>query len=132
MQSIQVPDRTNLRSVRGIDALTGESNFDVAEYIWMRLLTELRRDEPTVALLCKTSVARRVLTLSADLGLNVADSFLWRIDLAAVLRHDRAGVGHPRPDSDSSVAHRTVHRIRRERTATTAGTDGLRRRGRIK
>ena len=80
MDSIQVPDRTNLRSVRGIDALTGESNFDVAEYIWMRLLTELRREEPTVALLCKTSVARRVLTLAAHLDLHVADSFLWRID----------------------------------------------------
>ena len=80
MDSIQIPDRTNLRSVRGIDALTGESNFDVAEYIWMRLLTELRREEPTVALLCKTSVARRVLTLAAHLDLHVADSFLWRID----------------------------------------------------
>lgn len=80
MRSTQVPDRANLRSVRGIDALTGESNFDVAEYIWMRLLTELRREEPTVALLCKTSVARRVLTLAAHLDLHVADSFLWRID----------------------------------------------------
>ena len=80
MDSIQIPDRTNLRSVRGIDALTGESNFDVAEYIWMRLLTELRREEPTVALLCKTSVARRVLTLAAHLDLHVADSFLWRFD----------------------------------------------------
>ncbi len=80
MGSLQIPDRTNLRSVRGIDALTGESNFDVAEYIWMRLLTELRREEPTIALLCKTSVARRVLTLAAHLDLPVADSFLWRID----------------------------------------------------
>lgn len=80
MGSIQIPDRTNVRSVRGIDALTGESNFDVAEYIWMRLLTELRGEEPMVALLCKTSVARRVLTLAAHLELNVADSFLWRID----------------------------------------------------
>ncbi len=80
MGSIHIPDRTNLRSVRGIDALTGESNFDVAEYIWMRLLTELRQEEPTVALLCKTSVARRVLALAAHLNLHVADSFLWRID----------------------------------------------------
>ncbi len=80
MDSIQIPDRTNLRSVRGIDALTGESNFDVAEYIWMRLLTELRQEEPTVALLCKTSVARRVLVLAAHLDLPVAESFLWHID----------------------------------------------------
>ncbi|MEZ5170291.1 MAG: N-6 DNA methylase [Acidimicrobiia bacterium] len=80
MDSNQIPERTNVRSVRGIDALTGESNFDVAEYIWMRLLTELRGAEPTVALLCKTSVARRVLTLVAHLELHLAESFLWRID----------------------------------------------------
>ncbi len=80
MGSSQIPDRTNMRSIRGIDALTGESNFDVAEYIWMRLLTELQREEPTVALLCKTSVARRVLALAAHLELHVAESFLWRID----------------------------------------------------
>ncbi|MYG93431.1 MAG: SAM-dependent DNA methyltransferase [Acidimicrobiia bacterium] len=80
MDSIQIPNRTNLRSLRGIEALTGESNFDVTEYIWMRLLTELREEEPTIALLCKTSVARRVLTLAAHLDLPVAKSFLWRIN----------------------------------------------------
>jgi predicted RNA methylase len=80
IDSVQTPDRSNLRSIRGIDALTGDSNFDVAEYIWMRLITELHREEPTVALLCKTSVARRVLTLAAHLDLHVAESFLWRID----------------------------------------------------
>ncbi len=80
MNSSHVPQRSNVRSVRGIDALTGDSNFDVAEYIWMRLLTELREQSPTVALLCKTSVARRVLVLARRLQLPVAESALWRID----------------------------------------------------
>ena len=80
MDSKHVPERSNLRSVRGIDALTGDSNFDVAEYIWMRLLTELREQRPTVALLCKTSVARRVLTQAHRLRLDVAEASLWRID----------------------------------------------------
>ena len=80
MDSGHVPKRSNVRSVRGIDALTGDSNFDVAEYIWMRLLTELRDQSPTVAMLCKTSVARRVLVLAHRLRLPVAESALWRID----------------------------------------------------
>ena len=80
MNSGHVPRRSNVRSVRGIDALTGDSNFDVAEYIWMRLLTELREQSPTVAMLCKTSVARRVLVLARRLRLPVAESALWRID----------------------------------------------------
>ncbi len=80
MGSGHVPTRSNVRSVRGIDALTGDSNFDVAEYIWMRLLTELRDQSPTVAMLCKTSVARRVLVLAHRLRLPVAESALWRID----------------------------------------------------
>lgn len=80
MNSAHVPQRSNVRAVRGIDALTGDSNFDVAEYIWMRLLTELREQSPTVAMLCKTSVARRVLMLARRLQLPVAKSALWRID----------------------------------------------------
>ena len=80
LNSGHIPRRSNVRSVRGIDALTGDSNFDVAEYIWMRLLTELREQSPTVALLCKTSVARRVLLLARRLRLPVAESALWRID----------------------------------------------------
>lgn len=80
MNSGHIPQRSNVRSVRGIDALTGDSNFDVAEYIWMRLLTELREESPTIAMLCKTSVARRVLVLARRLRLPVAESALWRID----------------------------------------------------
>ena len=78
--SDHTPERINVRSVAGFEAMTGESNFDVAEYIWMRLLTELQSEYPTVALLCKTSVARRVLTLAAHLKLNLCDAKLWRID----------------------------------------------------
>ena len=80
LNSSNVPDKVNIRGVRGILAMTGESNFDIAEYIWMRLLVELADQEPTIVLLCKTSVARRVLTLAHALSLPVADSKLWRID----------------------------------------------------
>lgn len=80
LSSTNVPARRNIRGVSGISAMTGDSNFDIAEYIWMRLLVELRDEDPTIVLLCKTSVARRALTLAHALCLPLAESKLWRID----------------------------------------------------
>lgn len=51
--SINRPERRNLRNLGGLDALTGASNFDIAEYIWIKLIAELADERPTIALLCK-------------------------------------------------------------------------------
>lgn len=56
-----LPRKTNFAGLRGIDAITGRSNFDIAEYIWIKLISELEDEDVTYALLCKTSVARKVL-----------------------------------------------------------------------
>ena len=45
----------------GLESLTGRSNFDLAEAVWLKLIEELTYARPTIALLCKQSVARRVL-----------------------------------------------------------------------
>ena len=83
LSSTNVPPRRNIRRASGISAMTGDSNFDIAEYIWIRLLVELRDQDPTIVLLCKTSVARRILTLAHSLCLPLAESKLWRIDAKA-------------------------------------------------
>jgi hypothetical protein len=59
--SANLPQKTNLRKMRGIDATTGASNFDIAEAMIYRLVSHLRELNPTFALLCKTQVARNVL-----------------------------------------------------------------------
>lgn len=74
------PIRTNIRKLRGIDAMTGASNFDIAEYIWLKLLIELQHHEPVISLLCKTHVARNVLGYCEQYDLPVAASALHRID----------------------------------------------------
>jgi hypothetical protein len=74
------PTRINLKAIRGIDAMTGSSNFDIAEAIWLKLLTELAAEEPTIALLCKTSVARNVLEHAWRTGLPVARASVIRVD----------------------------------------------------
>ncbi len=55
------PVRINARRARGLDAMTGGSNFDLAEAVWIKLIRELASERPTIALLCKTSVARALL-----------------------------------------------------------------------
>lgn len=58
--SANLPRKINFKGLKGIDALTGASNFDICEYIILRLISFLYGTNSTVAMLCKTSVARNV------------------------------------------------------------------------
>ena len=82
LASAQRPPRRNLKGLRGIEALTGSSNFDVTEAIWLKLAFELVEERPTIALLCTTSVARNALQFAHRAGLPVASASLRRIDAA--------------------------------------------------
>ena len=53
------PARSNFRNLKGLSALTGESNFDLCEAILTLLLDKFDGREATLAMLCKTSVARK-------------------------------------------------------------------------
>ena len=59
--SYNLPKKINFRKLRGIDALTGSSNFDICEYIILKLLDEFQGTDSIICMLCKTSVARNVL-----------------------------------------------------------------------
>lgn len=80
LRSANLPRKTNVKAVPGIDALTGQSNFDIAEAIWLKLIRELADQRPTIALLCKTSVARNVLQFAHDSGLPISRATIHRID----------------------------------------------------
>lgn len=56
-----LPEKTNFQGHRGLDAKTGKANFDIAEWILIRLLDAADAREVTVAMLLKTAVARKVL-----------------------------------------------------------------------
>ncbi len=83
------PDRSNARRLRGIDAMTGASNFDISEVLWLKLIRELEAERPTIALLCKSAVARAVLGSIDALDLPITAATLWRVD---ALRWFRASV----------------------------------------
>jgi hypothetical protein len=74
------PSRSNTRKLRGIEAMTGESNFDLSEALWLKLIHELAAERPTIALLCKTAVARPVLRATGLQSLPVTRAQIRQID----------------------------------------------------
>lgn len=80
MSSDNKPALRNIRQLKGIDAITGAANFDIAEAIILKLMDQLGRQSPTIALLCKTQVARNVLAYSEQFRLPVAGSKVYEID----------------------------------------------------
>ncbi|MEI7866796.1 MAG: hypothetical protein WCI11_02805 [Candidatus Methylumidiphilus sp.] len=58
--SKNIPKKTNFQGLRGFDAKTGKANFDIAEWMLIRLIEALP-SSGTLAMLCKTMTARKVL-----------------------------------------------------------------------
>ncbi|MCI0484988.1 MAG: class I SAM-dependent methyltransferase, partial [Blastocatellia bacterium] len=80
LRSANLPPKSNLKKLAGLDALTGSSNFDIAEFIWLKLIEELADQNPAIALLSKTSVARNVLQFACDRRLPISSAWVRRID----------------------------------------------------
>jgi len=75
--SNNLPKKTNFQGLRGFDALTGKSNFDIAEWMLIKLIEALPVDG-AIAMLCKTITARKVLRhfWKSDKGLENSSLFL--------------------------------------------------------
>ncbi len=59
--SDNLPAKLNFKGLSGLEAMTGKSNFDVSEWMILRLLSALQGRRFTLAMLCKASVARRIM-----------------------------------------------------------------------
>ena len=80
MRSDNLPEKRNFQGHRGFAAKTGKANFDISEWMLIRLLEGLRGRPATVAMLCKNATARRVLRHAWTHGLDVRDATLHTID----------------------------------------------------
>lgn len=59
--NFNLPEKENFKRLSGTDAITGASNFDICEYIILKLIERSVDKNVAIAMLCKTSVARNVL-----------------------------------------------------------------------
>ena len=61
LNSANLPEKSNFQNRRGIEAITGSGNFDISEWMLLRYVDWLSKREGAIALLCKYSVARKVM-----------------------------------------------------------------------
>jgi hypothetical protein len=80
LQSHNLPVKSNIKDLRGIEAVTGKSNFDITEYIIIKLLEEFNMQKCIFAFLCKTSVARNILKYCWKNYINYNEASIFPID----------------------------------------------------
>ena len=118
-----LPVKSNFQRLDGFDAITGKSNFDISEWMLTRMLECLSGRNAVMAMLCKTSVARKVLRCAWTADLQIARSSIYAIDAE---KHFGASVDacllvcclHPGSSAKECVVHTDLDA---SRTASTFG-----------
>lgn len=78
LNSTNLPEKSNFRNEMAIDAMTGDSNFDISEAIIRKIINEFKNTKVTIAFLCKTAVSRNVFK---DLVINdIPYSFIRQLN----------------------------------------------------
>lgn len=80
MNGGNLPVKENFQGFRGIEAMTGKSNFDISEWMLIQLVKALRGRFATIAMLCKTGTARKLLRFAWQNDGRIAAASLHRID----------------------------------------------------
>lgn len=78
--SSNLPEKTNFQGHSGFAAKTGKANFDISEWMLIRLLEALHRRAGCMAMLCKTATARKLLRHAWVNCLNIGRASLHLID----------------------------------------------------
>lgn len=71
INSSNLPDKDNFKKLSGMDAMTGKSNFDIAEYIILKLIESFQGTNTTIAMLCKNTVIRNIVRDVSKLNYNI-------------------------------------------------------------
>jgi hypothetical protein len=78
------PVKSNFKGLKGIEAITGSSNFDICEYMLLKLIQTYRNTNTTIAMLCKTIVARNVFKELKRENNNFSDIRILKFDTKKV------------------------------------------------
>lgn len=61
LKGSNLPEKSNFQKYSGLEAVTGKANFDISEWMLIHLIEWMGREGDCLAMLCKSSVARKVL-----------------------------------------------------------------------
>ncbi len=80
IESKNIPRKTNFQKHSGLDAITGKSNFDISEWMLIHLLESINGREGVLAMLCKSSVARKVLKHAWKNNLDIHAACIYQVN----------------------------------------------------
>ncbi|GAB6006492.1 class I SAM-dependent methyltransferase [Geobacillus vulcani] len=81
LSSTNIPEKSNIKGYSGLDAITGKSNFDISEYIIIKLLDLLTTAKKgTLAMLCKNSIAKNIVYSIPNSKWNVTTLKMFNFD----------------------------------------------------
>ncbi|NJL20766.1 MAG: class I SAM-dependent methyltransferase [Leptolyngbyaceae cyanobacterium SM1_3_5] len=75
-----LPQKSNFQKHSGLDAITGKSNFDISEWMLIQVVRWLQQRDAHLAMLCKSSIARKLLSYIYSKNLNLAYCSTYKID----------------------------------------------------
>lgn len=84
LESNNIPKKTNYKGLKGLDAITGASNFDICETIILKLINAFRNSNSFVAMLCKTSVARNIFVELKRQSIEFSEFEIFEFDATKV------------------------------------------------
>lgn len=77
---LNLPDKTNFQNHNGFDAMTGKSNFDISEFMLMKVADWFQKRNGYLAMLVKTSVARKLISHLHKTNIGLTYSAIYKID----------------------------------------------------
>ena len=80
IQGSNLPQKNNFQHYQGLDAITGKSNFDISEWMLIKTVDWLQNYNSYLAMLCKNSVARKILNYIKNKNLNLFYCSTYKID----------------------------------------------------
>ena len=89
LKSTNLPTKSNFQAHQGLDAITGKANFDISEWMLLNQLEWLKERSGWLAVLVKTSVARKVLRQAWRKQDPVGGAAIYRLD---AMKHFGAAV----------------------------------------
>jgi hypothetical protein len=82
LNSQNFPKKSNIKALKGMDAMTGKSNFDIGEFVLLRILELFSAQRGTLAILCKNSVIKNIVEILPRQKFNVSNIRALEIDAA--------------------------------------------------
>jgi len=75
-----LPAKRNVKALNGLDAITGKSNFDIGEFVLLRMLDLFSKQRGTLAMLCKNSVIKNIVEALPQRQYEVSNIRALKID----------------------------------------------------